>query len=297
LNFLGFDLGGSGIKAGLMDSNHNLIEEYKLPFHSNISNSECIQLFSQIIQTAKTKGLIQKIGIGAPGPLSTDKGILFGGNNLGGIKDLNIKKELEGQFQIPVVINNDANSAALAISKFGEGKDFNNVFVYTLGTGVGGGWVNQKKLFNGFDGNSMEVGHIPLVRNGKLCGCGKNGCLEAYFSTRGLKTRILEETNLSIQSVEEMILEIKKGNEVFQRIFQDGIELLAMSAVTVVHLLNVDAIFFVGGITNSWDYFGESLTRLIRQGLFPILEERLYLGVGSPISGIYGALALAMEES
>jgi glucokinase len=296
LNYLGFDLGGSGIKAGLMNSNHTMIEEFKLPFDANVSNPECIHLFSQIIQLALKHGSIQKIGIGAPGPLSTDSGILTGGNNLGGIRDLNIKEELEDRFKIPVTLNNDANCAALALSRFAEGRSHRSIFVYTLGTGVGGGWVFQNKLFNGHDGNSMEVGHVPLVRGGRLCGCGKFGCLEAYFSTRGLKTRVQDETGKMISSVEEIIQEIQNGDLKLQNIFQEGLEYLAMSAIGIVHLLNVDAIFFVGGITQSWSYFGESLTQTIRRGLFSNLEERLYLGVGSPISGIYGALALAMEE-
>lgn len=141
--------------------------------------------------------------MGSPGPLDNERGVMISSANMLGLKNLPIKESLKQEFSLPVWYENDANCAALGEAYFGAYKNTESQLILTLGTGVGGGFVNKGILYSGYLGNGIEIGHTTSVIGGALCGCGVRGCVESYFSTRGLLSRYKEKSNQTLENAEE----------------------------------------------------------------------------------------------
>jgi glucokinase len=143
--------------------------------------------------TEKSKYIIDGIGIGCPGVVTPGKGIVENPPNLPGWNKVNIGKIISKEFKKPVIVDNDANAAAIGELTFGSGKNFNSFIMITLGTGVGGGIVIDKKIYHGDFGAAGEIGHISIDYNGPKCNCGSYGCIEAYAGNQYLKERVREQ--------------------------------------------------------------------------------------------------------
>lgn len=127
-----------------------------------------------------------------------------------------------------------------------------------MGTGVGGGFVNKGILYSGYLGNGIEIGHTTSVIGGALCGCGVHGCVESYFSTRGLLGRYKEKSNKTLENAEEFFQLVRNNDPLAKEILNFGTLALAHAVRNAVHLLNPEAVVFVGGITKSYDLFGKN---------------------------------------
>ncbi len=295
MNLLGIDIGAGSIKAGIVDENGIIIEET----NTNTSSSMDNQAFEKALQTTVDffhgKYNIDGIGVGSPGPIDTEKGIIFSSANLPNLDQFPIKKILKNILGQEIYFNNDANCACLGEYFFGEGKGSPNLFVFTLGTGLGGGWVWKGQLFNGWEGNGMEVGHTTILKNGAMCGCGNRGCAEAYFSASGLLNRYYEESKIRLASVKGFFDLVRSKDPLAIQILVYGTEILSEASRNIVNLLNVDTIVFVGGLVQSWDLFGDSLEIGIQKKVFPILRDRLKIRKGKN-QAILGAAGLVLEQ-
>lgn len=197
--FLAIDIGGTTIKSGLVDSEGKIVAYHVVPTQGE-SNSAFAGSLRQAILPLLKKNLPDACGIGSPGPLDLENGEIIASANMAGLKHFPIVSQVRQIFSelgycAPVFLNNDANCAALGQLYFGLGKESQDFAVLTLGTGLGGGLILNKKLFGGYQGNGFEVGHvpvawpffreefadIPLMR----CGCGSLGCVETFASARG----------------------------------------------------------------------------------------------------------------
>ena len=142
-------------------------------------------LVKEYIASQHLEGKIAGIGIGSPGTLDVDNGIVNYANNLGW-NDLPVAKIMQEALPYPVRLTNDANAAALGEAKFGAGKMYETVIMLTLGTGVGGGIIINGKLYEGNQGKGGELGHVVVQVDGEPCSCGRKGCFEAYSSATAL---------------------------------------------------------------------------------------------------------------
>ncbi|MCX5656665.1 MAG: ROK family protein, partial [Candidatus Omnitrophica bacterium] len=177
--YIGVDIGATNIKIGLLDANFKILRKKKLytPIFSN--KEELIEaLVKNITLLKKTpKCKIKGVGIGLPGLINHEKGLVYRLVNISGWNNVYLKKILESRIGLPVFIDNDVNVMTLAEVRCGRARGAKNVVCITLGTGVGGGIVIEGKLYRGATFSAGEIGHIPLNEEGPLCNCGGKGCL------------------------------------------------------------------------------------------------------------------------
>lgn len=185
---LGIDLGGTAIKAGIVDENDQIVYRYTCPtggsFEKIVADiAKCAETVAEMAGLKVTD--FPCIGVGTPSCINPNTGRLVFSNNTNW-RDVPFREELEKHIPIPAYIGNDANCAIIGEAIAGAAKGAQNVVMLTLGTGVGGGVILNGKLFCGADGMGTELGHTPLMHNGYPCTCGINGCLESYASVTGL---------------------------------------------------------------------------------------------------------------
>ncbi|NLZ81281.1 MAG: ROK family glucokinase [Clostridiales bacterium] len=186
----GIDLGGTSVKIGLFGENEGLLEDWEIKTRKENNGAFILGDISDfVLGKIKEKNIskddVMGIGIGVPGPISSD-GTIFSGVNLGW-GTFNVEKELESLSGFSVKAGNDANVAALGEMWEGGGKNYKNLVLITLGTGVGGGVIMDGKIVSGTNGSAGEIGHMPVTDDEtELCGCGKYGCLEQVASATGI---------------------------------------------------------------------------------------------------------------
>ncbi|EMM76481.1 ROK family protein [Leptospira santarosai] len=294
-SYLGIDIGAGSIKANLVTQDGTILESTSRTTGAETDEPQFLDSLTAIVSEMKNHSLTA-IGVGSPGPIDSENGILIQSANLPLLKNVALVDHLKKKFSIPVYYNNDANLAALGEYRFGIGKGSPSLVILTLGTGLGGGWVYRGKLFDGYKGSGMEAGHVTYLPNGSLCGCGQRGCTEAYFSANGFLNRYQETTGNTLDSAEEFFDRNRKGETVASTLLNEGIEALAQLCRGLIHTINPEKIVFTGGLMYSWDLFGNSLKERVRELIFPIFRTYTQILPGGNVSGTLGAAALCMEN-
>jgi glucokinase len=180
----GIDVGGTKIAGGVVDPDGNVLAHSTV--ESPADHVEAIEdAIVALVGELRANHEIQAVGVGAAGYVDSSRSTVLFAPNLAW-RDVNLRAELEPRLDLPVVIENDANAAAWGEFTYGAGHDVDDLLLVTVGTGVGGGLVLDGELHRGAFGVGGEVGHLRVVRDGQLCGCGKHGCLEQYASGSAL---------------------------------------------------------------------------------------------------------------
>jgi N-acetylglucosamine repressor len=213
------------------------------------------------------KERILGIGLAISGVVDSDNGVLIRSISLGW-RELKISEILEKALGLPVIIENDANAAALGEYWFGSAKDMQSIIYIKTDTGVGAGIIYEHHLFTGTRGMAGEIGHKPVIKNGRKCRCGQNGCLETYLYLPDVVRRYEEESGKSITDNEQLFLNAKKGDPVARVIIDEAIEAL-VTAVAFGSFLDLDMVV-IGGI---WGRLGEDFLEQIRKKNQEILEK------------------------
>ncbi len=188
---IGVDLGGTNLRTALLSPNGTILEKHK---EATLASDGWKKVVLRLINNIKSqqdfaqrRGLsVDAVGVGAPGVILGEKGIVVKSPNFPDWNNLPLRDELERALHLPVVIENDANAAALGEQWLGAGQGIGSMILLTLGTGVGGGIVLNGRIWHGADGMAGEIGHMTIVPDGRKCGCGNTGCLEMYASARGI---------------------------------------------------------------------------------------------------------------
>ena len=188
-NIIGVDLGGTNIEAGLITSKGKIIKKYETKTEAKKGAKTVINNIISAIKHVQ-QGKISGIGIGSPGPLNYKTGTITNPVNLP-FKNTPLRKIIQNKFKTNTFLDNDANCFALAEAVFGQGKKYENVIGITLGTGLGGGIVINKKIYHGRN-NAAELGHITIKYDGPKSRCKNNGCIETHVAARGI-TRIYDK--------------------------------------------------------------------------------------------------------
>ncbi|MCH8326284.1 MAG: ROK family protein, partial [Bacteroidetes bacterium] len=192
---LGVDIGGTNIKLGIVSDTGEIIFSTMVPTNREGGPDEVMsQLKKGIKETISQNELnIIGIGIGAAGSVSSKNGTVSYPPNIPGWDVVNVVDIVKKEFNLPVFIDNDANAAAIGEMLYGAGKEFNSFALVTLGTGVGGGLILNRKIYQGDFGAAGELGHISIDYEGRLCKCGSKGCVEAYVGNHYLVDIVKEE--------------------------------------------------------------------------------------------------------
>jgi glucokinase len=312
---VGVDLGGTNIKIGIVSQKGKIIKKISLSTLASEGPDKVISQIKKGIKEILTKNKlkIQGIGIGSPGTVSTKKGTVENPPNLPGWEKVNLGKILQKEFKINVHVENDANVAAIGEMIFGAGKNIDTFIMVTLGTGVGGGIIFNKKLFKGEFGAAGEIGHMSINYNGQKCNCGSLGCVETYVGNHYLVKRVREElpsnkdskiwqlinndfdllTPLIIQQAEEL------GDKYAKSVVQDLGLYLGAALASSSNTLDIGTFIIGGGVAG----FGEPLFEAIRKNvsarvLKPLSKRVKVLPAKlKNDAGIKGASALVFYKS
>ena len=254
---IGIDVGGMSIKAGIVDGSGNILAKYNVPTPRNSNESFSAAVKKSIDEVLKIHPVekISSIGIGAPGIVDRENGVLVYSTNIG-YKNVPIREFLGKEYDCEVYVENDANSAALG-EFYASGNKKNFVFI-TLGTGVGGGVILGGKLYTGSNGVGCELGHIVTHARGAKCGCGRSGCWESYASVTALM-RFTEEARESLNIGDEKVSgktvfdEARKGNTAAIEVRDRWIEEVAIGITNIVNIFQPEEIVIGGAISKEGD--------------------------------------------
>lgn len=256
--FVGLDLGGTEVKVGLCNQRGEVVWSDRRPSQAHLGQKAILEALAAavdgaLLEASTHPGEVAAIGLGTPGVVDPASGIIrFPVANLGGWHGTDIVGFLRDRFDVPAVVENDANCAAWGEYCTGAGVGARTLLLATVGTGIGGGAVIDGELLRGPSGGAMELGHIILERSGRSCNCGLVGCVEAYAGGWGMaaewgRRRGLEESPGVSQLVQAGIA----GDALANEILDEGASALGAGMMSALHLLNPDVVVIGGGIIDA----------------------------------------------
>lgn len=265
----GFDLGGTKMMATVFDGAFKVLGSAKAKTPVN-DGAQAVQAriretVLEALQDAKVPArALAGIGVGCPGVLDLDEGVILEAPNLGW-KRVPLRRLLAGWFHCRVVLANDVDAGTYAEYRFGAGRGARTLLGVFPGTGIGGGCVYEGKLLRGRRGSAMEIGHIPIREHGRLCGCGKRGCLEALAGRLAISAEVAQaafrgeapyvsaNAGSDLKKLKSGLLAkaVKAGDAAVERIVRDAMHLLGRAIGGVVNLLAPDVIVLGGGLVEA----------------------------------------------
>ena len=273
----GIDLGGTYIKAGIVDGNQKIIAQTSAPTGAERSPEEVIAdmaaLVKQLLgELALDESALAGIGVGSPGLVDAQAGVVRYSNNISW-ENVALVRELGKYFSCEIRISNDANCAALGEVKAGAAKDVSNAILLTLGTGVGGGIILNGKVFEGSNAGGAELGHTSMILGGEPCTCGRRGCVEAYASATALirdakRAAAADRNSLMNQmcggKIENMNGKIPfdaalEGDQAAKEVVENYYTYLAEAIANYVNIFRPDVVLLSGGICNQGKRLTESV--------------------------------------
>ena len=271
MNYIGIDIGGTNLKAGLVDEMGNLLATKKIKVSQISDNDSLVWTLVSLIQdlcqaTDVPIGQIASVGVGVPGTVEIHSGAILYTCNLP-LQNVPLRKLFHRYLPMPLLIENDANCAALADYHVGAGRESKRFITITLGTGIGGGIIHNGKIYHGANGMAGEVGHMSIEMGGEPCPCGRRGCWERYASATALKrltSRVLAENPDSILrtvvdenaghvSGQSAFIAARRGDPVGQSICHTYIAYLADGIANLINLFQPDTLAIGGGVSNEED--------------------------------------------
>jgi glucokinase len=298
---IGVDLGGTNLRAAAVSREGKMLHKVSGSTPGNAGRAAVIGDIVNAIQTLQAElpgQTLAGVGVGVPGFILMDQGIVVGAPNLPAFDNYPVRDEIEKLLGARVILENDANAAALGEKWTGTGRDVNDLILLTLGTGIGSGIIVDGKILRGYLGMAAEIGHTTYSPNGYPCGCGNTGCVEKYASATAVSSmaRLL---NLGPDlSSEEVFHLAKLGNPRALQIF-DAVGLaLGTLLATLINTFNFPLYLLGGGMAAAWELFEASMRAEAsrRSFIYRNHPPRIQLtGLGAD-AGLYGAAYLALRE-
>ncbi|MEO0138032.1 MAG: ROK family protein [candidate division WOR-3 bacterium] len=266
---LGIDIGGTNIKAGLVQEG-KITKKINLPTSSAEGPTICLNRIKSIIERFITS--VSKIGIGIAGIIDSQKGIVRYSPNLKGWQDIELRRILEEEFKKPVGILNDVNAILLGEWVYGAGRGCKNAFLFTLGTGVGGAAICEGKMLFGAHGFAGEFGHTVINFNGPRCLCGNYGCLERYTGARyivALAQRKMrkEKSSLSKYKVltpKVIAQEARRNDKVAREVFETIGNYIGIGVSNIINLFDPEVVIVSGGIARAGKVLFEPIRKTVQ---------------------------------
>jgi glucokinase len=272
---IGVDLGGTNLRIAAVDENGILLEKVTLGTGVSRGRARVIQdmcdAISRLAMRYQAKLTLLGVGVGVPGIIDRQTGIMRESPNLPGWAGASVRAEIEECLQARVMVENDANVAAFGEKWLGAGKNVDHLAILTLGTGVGGGLVFNGRIWAGMTGMAGEVGHTTVVPDGVQCGCGNRGCLEQYASATavmrmakeavaagapGLQLAASSDAEFSARAIYNLAIQ---GDDDAKKIFREVGRCLGIAIANLVNVLNLPMYVIGGGASSAWDAFAPSI--------------------------------------
>lgn len=293
---IGCDLGGTNLRAGIVDTQtgkvtHLLSTPTLAREGHGAVMDRMVGLFQDVInQSGISKSEISGIGIGVPGVLDPDKGmVLFLPNLYGGWNNVPLSKIIYASIGLPVYLINDVRSITLGEWKFGAGKGVSSMICFAVGTGIGGGVVVNNNLVMGINGTAGELGHTMVDPDGSQCGCGNHGCLEAYASgpaiaamgikavKQGRTTLIGKMVAYDLNKITPQVIAeaANNGDLIAKEIYEQVGKLIGIAAVNISLATGPERIVIGGGVASAGELLLEPIRRTIQERIFVMPKERI----------------------
>lgn len=316
--YVGLDLGGTNIKAGVVDGAGRVVVKESTATKSQASAGEIV---GQMIEAAR--GVVEQagmrmeevagIGIGSPGPIDFERGVPEAAPNLPQLKGVEMPRLVREATGRPVVLENDANAAAFAEFWVGAGRDetIRHLVLLTLGTGIGSGVIVDGQVLHGGHGWAGEAGHMIVVPGGRPCSCGQLGCVEAYGSASNTAKRAVEAIGAGRPSAlakrlapgekgidaKDVFEAAKEGDGLAQQIVEETAEYLGIACVSLCRILDPQMIVFAGGMIQAGEYLFARVRAAYARQTWRMTADRVVI-VPSPLgndAGLIGAAGVAWD--
>ena len=313
--FIGIDLGGTKISTALVDSEGQIISrDYRETEAAEGPDAVVARMLDAACKVMNDGDVISAqisgVGIGAPGPIDAESGVVTAPPNLPGWTDVPLKQLIQDELGLRAALENDGSAAALAEHRFGAGRGAEHMIYVIAGTGIGGGFILNGELYSGATGAAGEIGHMTIVPQGPLCGCGNRGCLEALASGAGIAREARERV---ARGVPTLIADLAEGDPsrisaklVAQAAAQADIEAqdilheamiyLGIGMANLVNIFNPEVIVIGGGLTKMGKLLFGPVRRIIGRRAFPAAAQAVKVvpaQLGDD-AGVLGAAAVAM---
>ncbi|MEL7339279.1 MAG: ROK family protein [Bacteroidota bacterium] len=311
---IGIDIGGTNTKYGIVDREGKVLAKHSISTRQFETIEEYVMTVSNavkaMISESKMEVEVAGIGIGAPNA-NYFSGRIESAPNLRWKGVIPLADLFKEHFDTQVIVTNDANAAAIGEMMYGAAKGYTDFIMITLGTGVGSGFVVNNQLIYGHDGFAGEFGHVTAIKGGRLCTCGRRGCVETYAAARGVVLTVQEELAASNRGTQlrhilpedltpKHIFEAAEaGDEVAQRAFDYTGKVLGEALSNAVAITSPKAIFLFGGVARAGKWIIEPTKRYMEESLLPIFRGKVDI-IPSKLPGseaaILGASALVWKE-
>jgi len=318
---IGVDLGGTNLRIAAVDERGKLREKITTETRVARPRDEVIAEMCLAIQALATKlkhagGKLAGVGVGVPGIIDLASGMLRESPNLPGWEDYPVRQEIERRLGTRVLLENDANAAALGEKWLGAGRKVDDLCMLTLGTGVGGGIVLGGRIWHGMTGMAGELGHIMVEPEGPECGCGSRGCLEQFASAKAIErmareaiagrnapapalARVAAKRGFSSQTVCQLA---ESGDRTAQEIFGRVGRALGIVLADLINTFNLPMYVIGGGVAEAWEMFSPTMLEEVRKRSFVYVATSSHPAGGKTViaraqlgsdAGLFGAARLA----
>ncbi len=268
---VGVDVGGTNIKLGLVHPRGIVIARSHFPTKPFVSSKKKLisVLAHEIKKIIVSQGLkikqVAGVGVGLPGLVNYDKGVVRFLPNIPGWKNVPLKSILEKKTGLPVFVDNDVKLITLAEWKFGAGRGVGHLICLTLGTGVGSGLILDNRLYRGAANAAGELGHMPLNEEGPACNCGGFGCFEKYVGNKSLFALAEKIMNKPEMTTQKMFILANEGNKKALQFWHQAATRIGNGLVGVVNLFNPELIVIGGGVSNNEKYLFPTIKAVIKK--------------------------------
>ena len=295
---IGVDLGGTNLRAASFEQNGTLIERMSGKTTLTEGRDRVVRDIVHFIEEVRDKHKagyeLAGVGIGVPGFIRIKEGIIAGSNNLKVLEGFPMREAISKELGTAVILENDANAAAMGECWMGAGKDVEDLVLLTLGTGIGGGIIVDGRIVHGMVGMAGEIGHVTVYPEGNPCGCGNRGCLEKHASATAISAmaRLIQlGDNLSAADVHGMAM---AGDPRAVQIFESMGRALGIAIANLINLFNFPLYLLSGGPLPAWDYFAPAMMAEVKMRSFTYrnTETRIEKATLGNLAGLYGAAYL-----
>ncbi len=299
---IGVDLGGTNLRAAAIDRSGAILDKVSGATNFIEGREAVLSDLVLAIESLRARHGVEGlagIGVGVPGFIRIKEGFITGSNNLPYLENFPVRDEISRRLNATVILENDANAAALGEQWMGAGRGVDDLVLLTLGTGVGGGIVSGGRIVRGHVGMAGEFGHMTVVPNGNPCGCGNRGCLEKHASATAV-TAMAHLMHLGVDLTSKQVYELalteglpgEKAREIW-RIFGES---LGIALATLINAFNFPLYLLSGGVLAAWELFAPEMMRTVETRSFTYRatrsETRIAQATLGNEAGLYGAAYL-----
>ena len=296
---IGVDLGGTNLRAAAITTNGEVLSKIwgraQLAHGPEAVVDDIVRSIHKLREEMGARKLLG-VGVCVPGYILLDKGQILGSNNLPDFEGFPVRDVIERKLGTRVVLENDANAAALGEHWMGAGKGVEDLVLLTLGTGVGGGIISRGKILHGFLGMAGELGHMTVDPNGNPCGCGNQGCLEKHASATAITgmARMMHLGDGPEITSEDVYNLAVQGDEKAQRIFEIVGRSLGIAIANLINIFNFPLYLLSGGPLPAWNMFAPAMLAETRRRAFAFrtTPTRVEKGTLGSEAGLFGAAHL-----